>query len=873
MTDVPARLTAALSDRYRVLRELGEGGMATVYLAEDLKHGRRVAVKVLHPELAAVIGAERFLAEIRTTANLQHPHILPLFDSGEAAGFLYYVMPFVEGESLRDRLDREKQLPVEEAVRLAREVADGLDDAHRRGVIHRDIKPANILLHDGRPLLADFGLALAVSAAGGGRLTETGLRLGTPHYMSPEQATADRDLTARSDVYSLGAVLYEMLAGHPPHTGPSAQAILVKILTEEPPSLTSERRTVPANVSGAVARAVEKLPADRFEGARAFADALADPDFRYEATAPSATQLVPLPGGATRGRDRWIPVAAGVLLGLTLAYGVSALGRGDSTPARPVRLSLDVGDLAVGGGQFDISPDGSLFVVADVRRGLFIRGASEERFRRLAGTENALMPQFTPDGAWILFSRGGAIQRIPSLGGGVFTEIPRPPRGDLLIASRTADGTLFGAGPGGLFRLSPDGGEPEDITHLTPPDFRTPEPLPDGSGLLASRPAGHLMLVDFEADSVIELGVEGFGPRYSPTGHVLYVSPRGVLHALPFDLDRRRATAPPIPVMEGMSVQLFLAAFQLSSDGTLMYATGLDPEAGDVSLVLFDVGSGEDVETLPLPRDFYEDGRFSPDGRLRALEIEGRGVPQLHVYDMDAGALSQLTFEGESHHPRWSPEGDSLLFASERPGSVLEDVWIQSVDGGGPARLLRSEDGDLHPEARPSGRLLVFARDTDGDLAIMGLDADTITRPFLRDPWRESRLAVSPDGGYAAYESDELGRTEVFLRRFPGGEGKWRISPGGGRDTRWSPDGSVLYYWSPEGALVAADLRTDPTPAVTGRRVVAEGLDARTFWDLHPDGRRFLVGRIATIDVAAGQSLWVVVNWFEELRRVLAEGR
>src|SRR6186713_3669220 len=216
--------------------------MATVYLAEDLKHKRRVAVKVLKPELAALLGAERFVQEITTTASLQHPHILPLFDSGTADGFLYYVMPFIEGETLRDKLNRETQLGVDEAVRIAREVADALDYAHRHGVIHRDIKPENILLHDGRPMVMDFGIALAVSAAAGGRMTETGLSLGTPHYMSPEQATAEKEISGRSDVYSLGSVLYEMLTGNPPHTGASAQQIIMKIVTETAQPVTALRK-------------------------------------------------------------------------------------------------------------------------------------------------------------------------------------------------------------------------------------------------------------------------------------------------------------------------------------------------------------------------------------------------------------------------------------------------------------------------------------------------------------------------------------------------------------------------------------------------------------------------------------------------------
>src|SRR5665213_3054828 len=225
------RLTRALADRYAIERELGQGGMATVYLARDLKHDRHVAVKVLHPDLAAVVGAARFLAEIRTTANLQHPHILPLHDSGDADGYLFYVMPYVEGETLRTRLTRERQLPITDAVRIAREVASALDYAHRHNVVHRDIKPENILLHDGSALVADFGIALAISNAGGTRLTQTGLSLGTPQYMSPEQATGDKIIDGRTDVYSLGAVLYEMLAGEPPFTGPSSQAIVSRVLT------------------------------------------------------------------------------------------------------------------------------------------------------------------------------------------------------------------------------------------------------------------------------------------------------------------------------------------------------------------------------------------------------------------------------------------------------------------------------------------------------------------------------------------------------------------------------------------------------------------------------------------------------------------
>src|ERR1043166_9706252 len=270
-----AQLNSALAGRYTIDREIGAGGMATVYLARDLRHQRNVALKVLNPELGAVLGVERFLSEIRVTANLQHPNLLPLFDSGEAEGLLFYVMPFIAGESLRARLTREKQLPVDEAVRIATAVAGALDYRHRHGVIHRDLKPENILLNEGQPMVADFGIALAVSKAGGNRITQTGLSLGTPQYMSPEQATGDRAIDGRTDIYSLGAVLYEMLTGEAPHTGTTAQAIIARVLTDRPRSVRASRDTVPLHIEAAIDLALAKLPADRFATGHEFADALA----------------------------------------------------------------------------------------------------------------------------------------------------------------------------------------------------------------------------------------------------------------------------------------------------------------------------------------------------------------------------------------------------------------------------------------------------------------------------------------------------------------------------------------------------------------------------------------------------------------------
>src|ERR1035437_3651227 len=411
--------------RYEIERELGAGGMAAGYLAHVLKHDRHVALKVLKPELAAVLGAERFVVEIKTTAALQHPHILPLFDSGTADSFLFYVMPFIEGETLRDKLTRETQLGVDESVRIAREVLDALQYAHEHGIVHRDVKPENILLHGGHAMVADFGIALAVSAAAGGRMTETGLSLGTPHYMSPEQATAEKDISARSDVYSLGSVLYEMLTGQPPHIGGSAQQIIMKIITESAAPVTQHRKSVPSNVAAAVAKALEKLPADRFESAKAFGDALGNPAY----TSATFTGALPAPAPARRQRIRdavlvgilvaAVAVPTGGWLSERVADAPIAVHFPFSTaPSQPLGLTLGRG--------LALSPDGRVLFYAPVdsagRQQLFKRELDDLRQQPIAGTDDAGHPFFSPDGRSLGFFDGHQLKKI-TLDGGTATSL------------------------------------------------------------------------------------------------------------------------------------------------------------------------------------------------------------------------------------------------------------------------------------------------------------------------------------------------------------------------------------------------------------------------------------------------------------------
>ena len=465
MTDPVARLNAALEGRYAIDRELGEGGMATVYLADDLKHERKVALKVLKPELAAVVGAERFLAEIKTTANLTHPHILPLFDSGEADSFLFYVMPYVEGETLRDRIKREKQLPVDEAVALASKVAGALQHAHDHGVIHRDIKPGNILLQDGEPVVADFGIALAVGAAGSNRLTETGLSLGTPYYMSPEQATGDQAVGASTDTYALGSVLYEMLTGDPPYMGSTAQAVLGQIISAKPISATEKRPSIPANVDAAVRKALEKLPADRFTSAQDFVRALGDEHFRYGDVAGA---------GVAVGDGPWKRIAIGAI-GLAVLFAMTtgwSLLRPE--PPKPVtRVSVHIPEdqfFAPDGGNLALSPDGSLLIyvgLADAGQAQLWAGPWDAlNATPIRNTEGAAQPVVSPDGREVAVGTlgGGPIRVIP-LQGGVSRTLAE---GVLCCPAWSPDGAwvYYSDVFAGLRRVPAGGGPSEIVTQV-----------------------------------------------------------------------------------------------------------------------------------------------------------------------------------------------------------------------------------------------------------------------------------------------------------------------------------------------------------------------------------------------------------------------
>ena len=452
---VPEGLAAALADRYRLERELGQGGMATVYLAEDLKHHRQVALKVLRPELASALGPERFLREIETTANLRHPHILPLYDSGQAGEFLFYVMPYVEGETLQDRLNREKQLPLDDALRIAREVADALHYAHGRGVLHRDIKPANILLEAGHAVVADFGIARAIDVAGGDRLTETGIALGTPLYMSPEQAAGEKQLDSRSDQYALGCVLYEMLAGQPPFTGPTAQSVTRQHLAADPPLVTQLRPTVPEEVGSALQRALAKAPADRFTDVGQFAGSLGQLSPTISRSGATA---------ATPRQRRFTTAIAAICFVAGVTVGWALLS---SRMPRPMQLGRRTQVTLDPGLEIDpaLSPDGKFLAYSGPKGELEVRqvegGVPIPVVKNGAG--EGRWPVWLPDGQRLAFISPRGVELVSALGGVPRLLVPstRPIRGVAL----SPDGRTLAFGLNDTLYAQPiDGGAPRIIT-------------------------------------------------------------------------------------------------------------------------------------------------------------------------------------------------------------------------------------------------------------------------------------------------------------------------------------------------------------------------------------------------------------------------
>jgi serine/threonine-protein kinase len=874
-----ARLAAGLEGRYTIDREIGAGGMATVYLARDTRHKRNVALKVLNPELGAVLGAERFLAEIQVTANLQHPNLLPLFDSGEVDGFLFYVMPFVEGESLRARLEREKQLPVDETIRIATAIAGALGYAHRHSVVHRDLKPENILMHEGQPLIADFGIALAVSNAGGARITQTGLSLGTPQYMSPEQATGDRTVDGRTDIYSLGAMTYEMLVGDPPHVASTSQAIIAKLLTERPASIRSSRPSVPQHVDAAVGKALEKLAADRFATARELADAL---EGRSAVIPSSSSYKQEAPVIVPRNRPRAREIAAWAMvagLGALLAWQLSRPSPVERSQV--VRANFDVpGGVRINdvipGTTIAVSPRGDMIAFTSTTLAgyrVYVRKFNEIAPRAIADVAGRNLT-FSPDGKWIAFTEGNSLQKV-SVDGGELVTIGVTGGAVPYGLAWSESGTIYIGSFSGLWAIPATGG---NATHVAPDansgllGRRWPMFLPGekaivfASGNSSTFTTSRLAVLSLDDNRIEEFPHLMSMPLGLMHGYLVYVSPAGSVMGIRFD--GNRAVGEPIQLEEGLLVDPTTGAkASLSASGTLAYMRG----RAQFQPMLFRAGSDSGTALIPEP-GIFQNPRFSPEGDRLAVTLFGANTPDIWIYNLRLNTFTRLTTEGLNLRPEWSADGRHVVFISTR--NNITGVWRQPADGSGPAELIyKPEIEPFEALMSPDMKWLLF-RTSPGaryprDILAVPLEGEKKVVPVVTGPATESQPRLSYDGKWLAYQSSESGRFQVYVRPFPESGARIQVSDNGGTEPLWGRDGRTLFYRGALGEVIQVAVTTGESFSIGARSVALRGdylTDAsHANYDVARDGRFLMLKR------AGAESQTVVVhNWGMELKEKTA---
>jgi eukaryotic-like serine/threonine-protein kinase len=878
------RVQRLLGDAYILEARVARGGMAIVYRARDVRHERVVAVKVLDPELGAAIdadaGEKRFLAEIRTAARLQHPNLLPLFDSGAGDGLLFYVMPFIEGETLRQRMRRESPLPVDEAVRTALGVAGALEYAHAQGVVHRDLKPENILLHAGQPLVADFGIAFAASNAGSSRVTRAGFHLGTPQYMAPEQMSGDGGVDARADVYALGAVLYEMLTGEPPHMASSAQAVLVKRRSERPTGVRVLRESVPLHVAHAVERALEILPADRFPSAAEFAGAL-------------ATRPVESDRNGLRLRAGRRIRAGLVLVILTVAVAALLLwprARDAAEPAPPASFFTvaPIPDAGIGRSPA-LTPDGERLVYpgsAETQRRVFVRRINELTARPIPNTEGALSAFVSPDGQWVAFlTNDDRLRKVPIDGG---------PVTDLGSVFRYVD-AHWGAGDRivlmslrhrGLSWIPAGGGTERQLTRLdvTMGETRHSAPLllRDGRTVLFTAERGR----DGPIPSEGELAVVLLDPTAGePLGHsllgvrgrrvvgivddwLLYVSPDGSgIMAVRFDAARRRVSGEPVVVLDHEHGGIDEAV--LADNGTLLYTR----RRNDNAPVLVD-STGAVRPLLGGVSGDFMNPRLSPNGlRLAVQAASPQGVDVL-IFDLVAPSPMRLTTSGQAIGPSWMADDERVVFLSGVGGAAA--FWAQAAGGHAPAQRIAQGDGIFAGDVGGDGSVLLFQRQVEAVWEIWSAQTDGRgeMKPVVAERFDAFMPALSPDGRWLAYAATATGRGEVFVRPFPGPGVPVQVSENGGTEPAWSRDGRRLHYRG-DRRMHVATIVTEPSLAVSDRRTLfTETFDSdmpmpHRNYDVAPDGRFVMIA------AAGGHGVETVVGigWLNELRARLSQVR
>lgn len=887
---------------YRILDKIGSGGMGEVFRARDERLGREIALKVLLPETAGDADSRaRMVHEARTASALNHPHICTVYEAGEANGQVYIAMEWVKGKSLRD-LRGAVGLPVDSVVHHGIQIAEALAHAHEHGVIHGDLKSSNVVVTpDGRAMVLDFGLARHLPAKETREITEV-LELspiarpetssentseatvsqerrsapaGTLFYMAPEVLQGQR-VNARSDIWALGVVLYELCCGYRPFDRPTTVETSRAILQEPPPPLPA---TVPAGLRAIIQKCLAKEPQRRYQHASQVASALAMVNFEIEAGAAFRA------GPGKSAWEKWGGPAMAAGLGALLGAGLfwQAGGQRAVVSREGVQFAITLpSDEALhdyASASVAFSPDGTQLAYVSNRgdvRGIYIRSLSSLTPRWVAGSEGGSSPSFSPDGRWLAFEAGSELKRI-SLDGGAAQFITDTPV--FVGASWASNDTIvyvpvFNAG---LWSVAASGGPARRLTTPSPQQGEHahlwPEVLPGGKGALYTiwkggsfddAAIGVVSLATGERRTVIERGYHG---RYAASGHIVYCHGSNLM-VVPFDAKKARVTGEPTLLLEGVLGDRGVGAvvFSLSRNGSLAYAPGI-VRAPLRRLAWADRG-GKLAPLGDSPRPFSSP-RISPDGRRVAMWLEDETTASVWVYELARDALTRITFGADDHSAVWSPDGRQIAFESSSPTGTHQ-LYVRRLDGTGAEKAITKGELERYlSDWSPDGRWLAYTEfhpESRADIWVVGVDPPEPPRPFLKTAFAEKEAVFSPDGRWVAYTSNESGQYEVYVRPFPGPGEKEQVSVGGGEEPAWARSGRELYYRS-GGKMMAVAVTAQPTFTAGRPRELFSGLFHDNIvpnrsYDVAPDGRFLLVtGPEAE---SASRQINIVLDWMND---------
>jgi eukaryotic-like serine/threonine-protein kinase len=884
---------------YKILSKLGEGGMGAVYKAHDTKLDRDVALKFLPDRVASSApDRSRFMQEARAAAALNHPNVCSVIDIQDLDGQLFIVMEYVDGQTLRDMASSGQALNIKRAIDIGIQIAEGLSAAHEKGIVHRDIKPENIMVRkDGRAQIMDFGLA-KLQQARLSRLTKEGSTIGTAGYMSPEQVQGE-ETDHRSDIFSLGAVLYELFTGKLPFKGVHETALLYEIVNVDAAPMSSLMPEIDSNLDAIVLECLEKDPRERAQSAAQIAIDLKR--CKRESTrerlsrvstirplqpvsrVPAAPQEIPASAGTGRSHVmKWIPwLVAGILACAVVAL-VIRRGSGDNPglPAMYVQIPPPEGNpfLTDDGGHIALSPDGSIlaFVAQDSagRSALWLRNLDNPQARKLAETEGATYPFWSPDNRSVAFFASGKLKRMDVAGGPAYSVCDAPNgrggswnRDGVIIFSPKLDNT-------GIFKVQATGGDPVMVTKVdttrNETNHRWPEFLPDGKRFLFTTQAkiktadnsGAVYIgsiVDTSIRQIMKLST-----NVTIAGeHLLFVR-QHTLMAQRFDPGRGEIVGDPLPVGENVSYSTDKShgMFTVSAGGLVVYQL-----SGNSGRTLYYLDQKGKIVSTMGDRTIESIVRACPDGNTLVFDATDPETQNLDVwlYNHARGISTRFTFDhAQDGMPVISPDGRNVIFFSDRTGTA--DLYLKGTGGTETEQLFSASNFPKIPcdWSRDGKYVLLYTLQGKGtDVGYIKIDSAKAIVPFLSGEYNEDWARFSPDGRWIVYESDESGKYEVYVTPFPSGSGKWQVSSGGGLYPTWSPDGKSIYYCplgTPAVLEIAADGSGSSFHAGESRRVFAfEGLSDAVLADITPDGSQFLV--MAKSERQNAKALTLMTGW------------